>query len=151
VRIRPARRGDEEVLLAVQRSSSQAALGHVFPPERYPFPDDAVGESWAELLRRDGITTLIAEVAGRPAGLVTWSPAWLHRLFVVPEQWGSGLAAGLHDEAVGALARPCHLWVLEQNARARRFYERRGWRADGERQPADFAPWPTELRYTLDA
>jgi GNAT superfamily N-acetyltransferase len=151
VTVRPARPGDEEALLEIQRASSIAALGHVFPPEQHEFPDDAVRASWSELLRRDGVTTLIGEVAGRPAGLVAWSAVWLHRLFVVPEQWGTGLAARLHDDAVRALARPCHLWVLEQNARARRFYERRGWCADGEHQPAGFPPWPTELRYTLDA
>ena len=26
------------------------------------------------------------------------------------------------------------LWVLEENPRARRFYERAGWRTDGERK-----------------
>jgi GNAT superfamily N-acetyltransferase len=149
LRVRPARPGDEEMLLAIQRSSSTAALGHVFPPERHPFPDDAIRDSWRELLRSDGVTTLIAEVEERPAGLVAWSDGWLARLFVAPEHWGTGLAARLHDEAVAALGRPCHLWVLEENARARRFYERRGWRADGEQQPAGFPPWPTELRYTL--
>jgi hypothetical protein len=30
------------------------------------------------------------------------------------------------------------LWVLEQNERARRFYERDGWAADGVSQPDDY-------------
>jgi GNAT superfamily N-acetyltransferase len=151
VKLRAAEPGDEERLLAIQRASSLAALGHVFPPERHPFPDDAIRERWHTQLRRAEVTTLVAEVDGREAGLVSFSRAWLEILFVVPDHWGTGVAARLHDEAVVALERPCHLWVLEENHRARRFYDRRGWRPDGERRPANFPPRPTELRYTLAA
>jgi GNAT superfamily N-acetyltransferase len=148
--IRPAAPGDEETLLEIQRAASLAALAHVFPPDRYPFPDEAVRDRWREQVRRGDATTLLAEVEERPVGLVSFSAAWLESLFVVPERWGTGLAARLHDEAVAVLERPCHLWVLEENHRARRFYDRRGWLADGERRPANFPPWPPELRYTLD-
>ena len=149
--IREAGPGDEELLLEVQRAASLAALAHVFPPDRYPFPDEAIRERWRDQVRRRDATTLLAEVDGQPAGLVSFSPGWLESLFVVPQHWGTGLAARLHDEAVAALERPCHLWVLEANPRARTFYDRRGWLADGERRPANFPPWPPELRYTLDA
>ena len=131
------------------RASSLAALGHVFPPESYPLPDEAIRERWRSQLRRAEATTLLAEVDGREVGLVSFSRAWLESLFVVPELWGTGVAARLHDEAVPKLERPCHLWVLEENHRARRFYDRRGWRADGEQRPANFPPWPPELRYSL--
>jgi hypothetical protein len=30
------------MLLAVQRAAAVDAFAHVFPPERYPFPDDAI-------------------------------------------------------------------------------------------------------------
>jgi GNAT superfamily N-acetyltransferase len=151
VNLRPAGPGDEESLLAVQRASSLAALAHVFPPERHPFPHEAIRDRWRLQLRRAEATTLLAEVDGRAAGLVSFSPGWLESLFVLPEHWGTGLAARLHDEAVAALDRPCHLWVLEENHRARRFYDSRGWQPDGERRSANFPPWPPELRYTLDA
>ena len=36
---------------------------------------------------------------------------------------------------------------FEANARARRFYERRGWTADGERQPLPIVGQPKEVRY----
>ncbi len=149
--IRPAEPGDEEALLAVQRAASLAALAHVFPPERFPFPDEEIRRRWEAQLRRDEATTLLAEVEGLAVGLVSWSPGWLESLFVVPQHWGTGVAARLHDEAVAGLERPCHLWVLEENPRARRFYDRRGWGPDGERRPANFPPWPPELRYTLGA
>ena len=52
-----------------------------------------------------------------------------------PGAWGRGLASALLAGAVDELsARGCteaHLWVLDGNARARRFYEREGWAPDG--------------------
>jgi GNAT superfamily N-acetyltransferase len=149
--LRSARPGDEDTLLEIQRASSLAALAHLFPPERHPFPDAAIRDRWRDQVRRDDATTLLAEVEGRAAGLVSFSSSWLESLFVVPERWGSGVAARLHDEAIAALERPCHLWVLEENHRARRFYDRRDWLPDGVRRPANLPPWPPELRYTLDS
>jgi hypothetical protein len=40
--------------------------------------------------------------------------------------------------------------VLEANQRARRFYEHRRWRHDGERRRSDFPPYPAALRYSLE-
>jgi hypothetical protein len=40
------------------------------------------------------------------------------------------------------------LWVVRENARARRFYERNGWSADGATKTQAFGEQPvTELRY----
>jgi diamine N-acetyltransferase len=39
--------------------------------------------------------------------------------------------------------------VLEENQRARRFYERRGWRLDGRRTRTPFPPHPPMVGYTL--
>ena len=69
-----------------------------------------------------------------------------------PEAWGRGLAGPLLAGAVDALAaRGCddvHLWVLEANARARRFYEREGWAFDGGTKDDDFGGRTLrELRY----
>ena len=70
-------------------------------------------------------------------------------LYVAPAAWGTGaarelmrtaldwLAAGGVDEAV--------LWVGEGNERARRFYEREGWTADGEMRASSLGP--PEVRY----
>jgi GNAT superfamily N-acetyltransferase len=59
---------------------------------------------------------------------------WLHRLYVVPSAWGTGAATALLDEALAAVDRSQHptvwLGVVEAQARARRFYERHGWRLD---------------------
>jgi GNAT superfamily N-acetyltransferase len=63
-----------------------------------------------------------------------------------------GVADALHDDAVEALraggVSTGRLWVLEHNARARRFYERHGWRADGTTRVVPFPPHPTDVGYS---
>lgn len=55
-------------------------------------------------------------------------------LYVAPPHWGCGYGYALLRDAEEALAttgrRDLALWVLEGNDRARRFYERAGWRDD---------------------
>jgi GNAT superfamily N-acetyltransferase len=71
----------------------------------------------------------------------------LYALYVHPDRWANGVGRDLITTAMDHL-RPqfatATLWVLRGNARARAFYEGRGWRPDGAAR--------TEQRYgaTLD-
>jgi GNAT superfamily N-acetyltransferase len=60
-------------------------------------------------------------------------------LYVAPSHWGRGYGYALLRDAEEALAttgrRDLALWVLEGNDRARRFYERAGWRGDDGMKP----------------
>lgn len=82
--------------------------------------------------RAEGGAILVGlDPAGRPAGFVTLDPAsgYLDQLCVAPPERGSGLASALLA-AVKSLARGIvELDVNEDNARARRFYEREGFQA----------------------
>lgn len=77
----------------------------------------------------------------------------LYAIYLDPEHWSTGLGRRLHDAAVDDLAvrhDPLVLWVLTDNARARRFYERCGWVADGSARFLDFDGTPIEeIRYRL--
>ncbi len=77
----------------------------------------------------------------------------LFAFYVHPDSWGRGVANELHDAAVVALRAAgwnrLKLWVLEDNRRARRFYERHGWVNDGGRQRLSVGGEPTEVRYEL--
>jgi GNAT superfamily N-acetyltransferase len=102
----------------------------------------------------DNAQVWIAERDGEIVGLVTCTQergtGELRDLYVVPEAWGSGVAAALHETALRWMrnrADEAILWVGEANARARRFYEREGWRADGEGRASSLGP--PELRYRL--
>jgi GNAT superfamily N-acetyltransferase len=89
------------------------------------------------------------EVVGVAVSRVDECTGELRALYVVPAEWGSGTGNRLHDAAVDGMredgATAATLWVVEGNVRARRFYERHGWSADGETKPSHFDL--TELRY----
>jgi len=147
VTLRRATPGDSSFLAEVQEAASLAGLAHIYPPELYPFPADAVRRRW------EGFTSAGGWAVRSEHGFVAVSGCWLEALYVLPEAWGTGHADKLHEAAVAELRRtasgPARLWVLEGNARARRFYERHGWRADGTSRVVEFPPNPTDLGYAL--
>ena len=152
--LRPARAEDAEGAFQVQRAASLAALAHIYPPDRYPFPDDAIRERWKEAISDTSGDVIVAQRADRIVGVAAAKEGWLDGLYVVPAEWGTGVAARLHDEAMRSLADAgatrARLWVLEDNTRARRFYERRGWRLDGSERIVPFPPHPLDVGYTKE-
>jgi GNAT superfamily N-acetyltransferase len=153
VTIRPARPDEAEVLFAIQKAASLAALGHIFPADLFPYPDDAVRERWGEVVAGPDHEAFVAETDGEAAGVAAIEGDWLNGLYVLPERWGSNVAPSLHDAVVDAIrvsgAASAHLWVLEANARARRFYERRGWRENGTTRVVPYPPNPIDVGYSL--
>lgn len=79
--------------------------------------------------------TVVAIVDGAVAGFVMVVDDEVEQVYVAAAHRGGGVAAALLDEAERHVARDGHerawLAVVPGNARARRFYERRGWRDDG--------------------
>ncbi len=79
----------------------------------------------------------------------------LFAIYLEPEAWSQGLGRALMDQAVAGLRvagfRAAILWVLADNARGRRFYERAGWQPDGATMD-----WETtgarlpEVRYRIE-
>jgi GNAT superfamily N-acetyltransferase len=151
--IREARPDEAEVLAAIQEEASVAALADIFPPDRYPFPVDAVRERWRDALADPELTVLVAERNGAPAGVAGCRAEWLDGLYVLPASWGEGVGRKLHDQALNQLratgSARCHLWVLEHNDRARRFYERLGWRENGDTRVVPFPPNPIDVGYSI--
>ncbi|MBO0708678.1 MAG: GNAT family N-acetyltransferase, partial [Candidatus Dormibacteraeota bacterium] len=78
----------------------------------------------------------------------------LGAIYLLKEHWGTGVGRSLMRAAMTSLRqsgyREATLWVLEGNARARRFYESGGWRPDGARK-AERGPGFTldEIRYRI--
>lgn len=73
-------------------------------------------------------------------------------IYVLPEHWGTGLGPALMSAVLEALTADgfpaATLWVLEGNERARRFYERGGWRPDGASRVDERFGFPiAEVRY----
>ena len=111
-------------------------------------------------------TTLVAVMDGTIASFAhvgpyreddgSFDPAHgeLYALYVAPERWNTGAGRALIEAAEKELAGTypdMRLFVLEENHRARRFYERAGLRPDGFRdlwRPDGTDMDLPELRYT---
>jgi len=80
------------------------------------------------------VATLPACDAYRPSDEPGLAHLW--QLFVRPQWWGCGLAITLHRAALAALDdhafSAIRLFAAAGAGRARRFYEREGWRASGD-------------------
>ncbi len=112
-----------------------------------------------------GRVAWVAEAGGRVVGFCVTGPsedadadrgtAEVYAIYLLPEVVGTGVGRRLFEHAVDDLRRrgfrTATLWVLEANERARRFYERAGWRTDGavNQERIDRANLPT-VRYRLD-
>jgi GNAT superfamily N-acetyltransferase len=77
--------------------------------------------------------------------------AELYALYVHPAWWSTGTGRALMDQVLAKVRAAEYgcitLWVLEANARARRFYQRAGFIPDGARHVLDDLGGVTEIRY----
>jgi GNAT superfamily N-acetyltransferase len=77
--------------------------------------------------------------------------AELYALYVHPAWWSTGTGRALMDQVLAKVRAAGYgcitLWVLEANARARRFYQRAGFIPDGARHVLDDLGGVTEIRY----
>lgn len=140
---RRAGSADVVALRDLERVASQRGLAHVFGD--LPYPDDDVLARWALLLEDP---TVVVEVVEDEEGLVALTAhdgSTLRHLAVRPDHWSAGLGREGFLRAESAGAR--RLWVLADNARARRLYESLGWAPGGDRQECPWPPYPTELDY----
>lgn len=102
-----------------------------FGPER-----DVLGTAWPHPRTAAGAEGRVAE---------------LYALYVRPAWWSTGTGRALMDQVLARVSaagyRCITLWVLEDNARARRFYERSGFAPDDDARHllGDFGV--TEIRY----
>jgi ribosomal protein S18 acetylase RimI-like enzyme len=78
--------------------------------------------------------------------------AELYALYVAPDHWSTGTGRALMDQVLAEVRAARYpriiLWVLRDNYRARRFYERAGFRRRGQEHPSFVGP--PEVRYARD-
>jgi GNAT superfamily N-acetyltransferase len=139
VRHRSAGAEDLTAIVAINRAAATAAYAEIFGDA--PYPEDGVRRRYSYLLADPNVSVFIADGLGYAAA----RPGHVEALYVVPAAWGTGVAGELYAQAAAVAGRPATLWVLEANERGRRFWERRGWRATGERDESK----AVELVYEL--
>ena len=105
----------------------------------------------------------LAESDGQLTGFVSAGPAReidagptdgeVYAIYVLPECWDRGVGRDLLHHAESDLRdhgyAAAYLWVLADNERARRFYERAGWTLDGSRTETIGGIELEEVRYRL--
>ncbi len=172
VAVRPAVEDDLAAIAEIRVRSWQVAYRGIVPQGYLDSmrPEDDADRRRAWFVARrddgrrdDGRRDAVGIIAGHRAGWVAFGPyrdedppgrrpGEVYAIYVHPDHWGCGVGQAMMRYAVGELraARlaPVLLWVLEDNARARRFYEREGFRPDGGRHLFEVAGVHLpELRY----
>jgi ribosomal protein S18 acetylase RimI-like enzyme len=149
--MRPAQTRDAPLIALLHIRIWQAAY-------RGQLPDEFLAALDADLERRTawwersiasaesrGQRQFLALEGDRVVGFVTFGPSedeprdprigQVYAIYVDPGYWDRGYGRDLFDSAIRGLTdagfSAATLWVLETNARARRFYEAAGWLADG--------------------
>jgi GNAT superfamily N-acetyltransferase len=151
---------DANGIARVQERGWQAAYRHVFPAEELDRGGFIHADRWIERLVHPpgGWATFVAEHDGEVVGFTSVGPSRdeagigeLYAIYVDPEQWSTGTGRALIEQAEEQLRTAygeVTLWVLEDNPRARQFYERAGWTLDGGRKAeARWGVRAPEVRY----
>lgn len=125
--LRAATAEDASSLAEVFLASRQAFLP--YPPLAH---SEAEVQRWIReaLIPSGGMT--VACLDGRVVGMLAVSRAagasWIDQLYVAPSSVGQGIGERLIDHALTGLPRPVRLYTFQANHRARRFFERHGFK-----------------------
>lgn len=144
---------DLPALIDLQQAGAVLGMAGVFPQDRYPFPRQAILARWREEIADPSIGTYVAvDDAGRLVGFAATTGRELLHFGTAVDTWGRGTAGELLHLVVPRLrstgAEPV-LRVFAGNGRARRFYEKNGWRPTGRSSVSSFEPHPVLLEYSL--
>ena len=81
----------------------------------------------------DAKSRLFLLIEDKPVGVVSVTENLIEDLYVLPEEQGKGYGTKLLRFATGVCPGTPVLWILENNTRARKLYERLGFAETGER------------------
>lgn len=156
--IREGKPDDSEGIALVHVQSWQAAYRDLFPPQVLAgLSVEQRAQMWLGQIATGERAVLITEDEAVVQGFAAIGPSEesngfgeLYALYVEPSLWGRGVGSELCRRAEDALPAggfsEAILWVWD-NSRARRFYERGGWRADGRRTAEMLGVAVPEVRY----
>lgn len=156
IQIKPIETEEELVgKAAVHYLGWQQAYSGLISPEYLITEEKAL-----EIARSYQEGTLIAKVGNQVAGFARYgryrredlqNTGEVYGLYIFREYYGQKIGFTLMNHAVKALEQfpQIVLWVLKDNERAVRFYQRYGFRFDGTEKPFAVEPRLTECRMIL--
>lgn len=160
--VRAATPADAGAIGELRLASWRATYARLLPPDVWDDTDlERFTARTAQRLADRTALALVAEHDGEVRAFAFYGPCRdddlpgageVYAIYAHPDHWSTGLGRALLPAAVEAVgARPVVLWVLEDNPRARRFYELAGFVTDGARKQADMPGGVQlpEIRYRL--
>jgi len=123
VTLRPAIGKDAPAIAALLRTTFRVSLPYL--PELHSADEDL---NFVARRMLPSSTVWVAEDGAVLAGFIAYRTDWIDLLYVVPSRQGQGVGSMLLEKALES-GEPRHLWTFQQNDRARRFYEKRGFEA----------------------
>jgi GNAT superfamily N-acetyltransferase len=170
INVREATEADAAAIALAHTLAWQAAYRGIVPDSFLDSIDVSDRtNSWAAILRGEvsvpGVARPIDFVAEADGTVVGFADVGEYRdspdpragelwaMYVAPEFWGTGVGEALMNSTLEQLAKDnrsrAYLWVLHDNARARRFYERHGWIGDKSTKQFEIADVSVvEMRYS---
>jgi RimJ/RimL family protein N-acetyltransferase len=151
--LREATADDVTALVDVQEPGAVRGLGHVFPQDQYPFPRDLIADRWHREIAADATEVYVyTDDNDTVCGFAAIRDDELLHFGTAVSTWGSGLATRFHDALLERMAASsgrstARLRVFTENRRARRFYEKNGWRPTGVTGRTTFPAQPELLEY----
>lgn len=156
---------DAEFVATIQVDGWHAAYKRLMPSEYLAqITVEARSPIWQKLLaegvtfvaeRDDGIAGFCSVGRARDADGGAIVVGEIYALYVAPLLWRAGVGTALTDSALRWLKNngfvTASLWVLEENAIGRRFYEKFGFEPDGNFKPYRAGDRELqELRYIIE-
>ena len=106
----------------------------IFKSDEYYFDELRVPSLMREY--ESGLDSLYVYDDGVVKGFIKIEGTYIARLFVEPVLQNASIGSQLLEYAIREHSAD-HLWALEKNAKAIRFYEKHGFTATGEKKPED--------------
>ena len=151
--VRRALREDAEVVGEIHSKAWKSAYRGLFPDDH--IDSDTASRRTGEFLesiKDDKCMYFLLEASGQPAGIVKTCECdnvlEIESIYILSEHRGQGLGAEAIDFILAY--KPwdgIFLWVLEDNIKARRFYEKNGFKLSGDTRTINRGVELKQLRY----
>ena len=161
--IRYAKNDDASTIALINSTSFQQAFQGIIPDDflKERFSYEKLKDRLYKESNEGTATSCIMYKDSIPVGMLTFakddhkerdnSEIDIWRIYLLPEYWGQNLGIELIqwsiEELKGKGYKKVALWVVEENVRARKFYEKVGFNHEGEMRIINPGREMTEYRY----